>query len=322
VFQDFNLLSALTVAKNVELACNLAGVTGRAAHQRGRVLLGRVGLGHRLGFRPEQLSGGEKQRVAVARALANDPPLVLADEPSANLDSAIGRQVARLLRQLATEDGRAVVIVSHDARLKEIADRVLWLEDGTFRELATMATDPICGMAVPSTTTRTCRSTVLSGGFAPPAAGRSSPPSPAASQVGEGLPGEQPGTANPARSGATTRHQLGKEGPDPTGVYSRGVWHREESRMQGYTADKDKLQARLRRVEGQVRGLQRMVDEDAYCIDVLTQISAVNAALRGVAVLLLDDHLRHCVRDAASDDARSDLIVTEATEAIERLLKS
>jgi DNA-binding FrmR family transcriptional regulator len=92
--------------------------------------------------------------------------------------------------------------------------------------------------------------------------------------------------------------------------------------MQGYTADKDKLQARLRRVEGQVRGLQRMVDEDAYCIDVLTQISAVNAALRGVAVLLLDDHLRHCVRDAASDDARSDLIVTEATEAIERLLKS
>jgi energy-coupling factor transporter ATP-binding protein EcfA2 len=72
----------------------------------------------------------------------------LADEPTANLDSAIGRQVARLLRQLATEDHRAVVIVSHDARLEEIADRVLWLEDGTFRELATMATDPVCGMAV------------------------------------------------------------------------------------------------------------------------------------------------------------------------------
>jgi putative ABC transport system ATP-binding protein len=87
--------------------------------------------------------------VAVARALANDPPLILADEPTANLDSAIGRQVAGLLRQLATEDRRAVVIVSHDGRLEEIADRVLWLEDGTFRELATMATDPVCGMAVP-----------------------------------------------------------------------------------------------------------------------------------------------------------------------------
>jgi CsoR family transcriptional regulator, copper-sensing transcriptional repressor len=92
--------------------------------------------------------------------------------------------------------------------------------------------------------------------------------------------------------------------------------------MRGYTADKNKLQARLRRVEGQVRGLQRLVDEDAYCIDVLTQISAVNAALRGVAVLLLDDHLRHCVRDAAKSEQEGDAIVTEATEAIERLLKS
>jgi putative ABC transport system ATP-binding protein len=149
VFQDFNLVGALTVAENVELACNLAGVTGDAAHQRARALLERVGLGHRLGFRPEQLSGGEKQRVAIARAFANDPPVILADEPTANLDSAIGRQVARLLRQLATQDRRAVVIVSHDARLQEIADRVLWLEDGTFRELSTMATDPVCGMTVP-----------------------------------------------------------------------------------------------------------------------------------------------------------------------------
>ncbi len=149
IFQDFNLLSALTVAENVELACNLAGTTGHPAHQRARALLERVGLGHRLGFRPEQLSGGEKQRVAIARALANNPPVILADEPTANLDSAIGRQVARLLRQLATADHRAVVIVSHDTRLQEIADRVLWLEDGTFRELATMATDPVCGMTVP-----------------------------------------------------------------------------------------------------------------------------------------------------------------------------
>jgi DNA-binding FrmR family transcriptional regulator len=92
--------------------------------------------------------------------------------------------------------------------------------------------------------------------------------------------------------------------------------------MRGYTADKDKLQARLRRVEGQIRGLQRLIDQDVYCIDVLTQISAVNAALRGVAVLLLDDHLRHCVRDAVTDEREGDAIVTEATEAIARLLKS
>ena len=92
--------------------------------------------------------------------------------------------------------------------------------------------------------------------------------------------------------------------------------------MPGYSESKDQLQARLRRVEGQVRGLQRMVDQDTYCIDVLTQISAVNAALRSVAVALLDDHLRHCVRDAASDDERSAEIVTEATAAINRLLKS
>ena len=92
--------------------------------------------------------------------------------------------------------------------------------------------------------------------------------------------------------------------------------------MPGYSADKDQLLKRLRRVEGQVRGLQRLVDEDTYCIDVLTQISAVSAALRSVAVALLDDHLRHCVRDAATDDERSDAIVTEATDAINRLLKS
>src|SRR5919197_2025856 len=90
----------------------------------------------------------------------------------------------------------------------------------------------------------------------------------------------------------------------------------------GYSDDKDAVLKRLRRVEGQVRGLQRMVEEDTYCIDVLTQISAVNAALRKVAVALLDDHLRHCVRDASSDDAGGEAIITEATAAIDRLLKS
>ena len=148
VFQDFNLLSALDTTENVELACNLAGLRGRPARRRAVDLLTRLGLGDRLRFHPDQLSGGEKQRVAIARALANDAPLILADEPTANLDSRHGREIARLLRQLATDDRRSVVIVSHDQRLKEIADRVLWLEDGQFRELATMATDPVCRMAV------------------------------------------------------------------------------------------------------------------------------------------------------------------------------
>lgn len=150
VFQDYALLGALTAAENIEVACNLAGVTGRAAAGRAAALLERVGLAARARFRPAQLSGGEQQRVAVARALANDPPVLLADEPTANLDAAHGRDLARLLRALADE-GRAVVIVSHDARLRDIADRVLWLEDGTFRELASLARDPVCGMEVERT---------------------------------------------------------------------------------------------------------------------------------------------------------------------------
>jgi putative ABC transport system ATP-binding protein len=152
VFQDFNLLSALSALENVELACNLAGVHGHIARRRATDLLIRLGLDDRLRFRPDQLSGGEKQRVAIARALANNPTVILADEPTANLDSAHGRDIARQLRQLASDDGRSVVIVSHDDRLREIADRVLWLEDGQFRELAAMVTDPVCGMPVDTTT--------------------------------------------------------------------------------------------------------------------------------------------------------------------------
>jgi len=148
VFQDFNLLSALSALENVELACNLAGVTGTAARDRARELLSRFGLAERLHFLPAKLSGGEQQRVALARALANDPPLLLADEPTANLDSKIGHQVGLLLRSLAVDDQRSVLLVSHDPRLKEIADRVLWLEDGTFKDVARMVTDPVCGMTV------------------------------------------------------------------------------------------------------------------------------------------------------------------------------
>ncbi len=111
-------------------------------------VLADLDLSHRLHFLPEKLSGGEKQRVAIARALVNDPSLLLADEPTANLDSRIGQDVMRMLRHIAKDQGRSVIIVSHDPRIKEIADRILWLEDGQFIDMVHMATDPICGMSV------------------------------------------------------------------------------------------------------------------------------------------------------------------------------
>ncbi len=148
IFQDFNLLSALSVLENVAIVAELAGLKGRPAREKARALLTDLGLGGRLDFLPEKLSGGEKQRVAIARALINDPTLILADEPTANLDSKIGHEIMRLLRRIAKDQGRSVVIVSHDQRIRDIADRVLWLEDGAFKDIVTMATDPVCGMAV------------------------------------------------------------------------------------------------------------------------------------------------------------------------------
>ena len=151
IFQDYALLDALSATENIEVAANLAGTTGVAAHHRATELLHRVGLAHRAAARPSQMSGGEQQRVAVARALANDPPVLLADEPTANLDASRGRDLARLLRRLADEDHRSVIIVSHDDRLREIADRVLWLEDGSFRQVANLEVDPVCRMSVEPT---------------------------------------------------------------------------------------------------------------------------------------------------------------------------
>ena len=130
VFQDFNLLSALTALENVELACNLAGATGRAARQRATELLTRLGLEQRLHFHPDQLSGGEKQRVAIARALANDPPVILADEPTANLDSANGEQVLATMGQLNRELGTTFLFSSHDPMVVSHARRVVTLQDG------------------------------------------------------------------------------------------------------------------------------------------------------------------------------------------------
>lgn len=135
VFQAYNLLEALTACENVEVVLNLAGVKGQAAHARATEILTRLGLGPRLEHKPADLSGGEKQRVAIARALVNEAPLILADEPTGNLDSQTGRDVMELLCcELGRERGRAIVIVTHDHRLRAIADRTLWLEDGRLGE--------------------------------------------------------------------------------------------------------------------------------------------------------------------------------------------
>ena len=130
IFQGFNLFPALTACENVMLVLKLRGKIGMAAEQRARELLSEVGLSGRMDFLPRDLSGGQKQRVAIARALAGDSPLILADEPTGNLDHANGRNVMEILRKLATEQQRCVVVATHDNRIEETFDRVLLMEDG------------------------------------------------------------------------------------------------------------------------------------------------------------------------------------------------
>jgi len=148
IFQSFNLLESLTALENVRLVIADEATSERGATNRARELLDMLGLSHRLKSLPKQLSGGEKQRVAIARALANNPDLILADEPTANLDSKRGREVMHLLRRIAIELDKAVVIVSHDHRMREVAHRVVWLEDGRFRSDVVTARDPVCGQVV------------------------------------------------------------------------------------------------------------------------------------------------------------------------------
>ena len=130
IYQSFNLLEALTALENVSLVTTPGGLNGATPQERAKEVLGTLGLGQRLNSLPKQMSDGEKQRVAIARALAKDPALMLADEPTANLDAKRGHEVMELLRQKALETNKAVVIVSHDARIRDIADRVVRLEDG------------------------------------------------------------------------------------------------------------------------------------------------------------------------------------------------
>jgi ABC-type lipoprotein export system ATPase subunit len=131
VFQAFHLMEELTAVENVELAALLAGRSPRAARRRAEELLEQVGLTDRARFLPSALSGGQRQRVAIARALSNEPLLVLADEPTGNLDSAATLDVLQLFESLH-ESGQTLVIVTHDARIAATADRMISMRDGAF----------------------------------------------------------------------------------------------------------------------------------------------------------------------------------------------
>jgi putative ABC transport system ATP-binding protein len=131
VFQGFNLFPTLTAGENVELMLDLKGISTAIAKKRSQELLEQVGLGEKYGAFPADLSGGQKQRVAIARALAGDPKIILADEPTAALDSRTGRNVMEMMSELAHKRGRAVVIVTHDSRVLNFADRIVTIEDGS-----------------------------------------------------------------------------------------------------------------------------------------------------------------------------------------------
>ncbi len=130
IFQFFNLIPVLNAVENAALPVTLDGVSQAEAKERAKPWLARFGLSDRLTHRPDQLSGGQQQRVAVARALVADPALILADEPTGNLDTRASEEIAGLLRQVANDWGRAVVIVTHDPRIAAHADRIIFLKDG------------------------------------------------------------------------------------------------------------------------------------------------------------------------------------------------
>jgi putative ABC transport system ATP-binding protein len=130
IFQSYNLLHVMTALENVTLPMIFAGLSASQRDEKGVELLEKVGLGDRIDHRPDELSGGQRQRVAIARALANDPSIILADEPTANLDTITGREIIDLIKQLNTEDKVTVISATHDLKMLDVSDRIVDIRDG------------------------------------------------------------------------------------------------------------------------------------------------------------------------------------------------
>jgi putative ABC transport system ATP-binding protein len=131
VFQAFNLIEALTALRNVMLPIQLSGAPLSECDRRAKEVLDEVGLGHRYHHRPDELSGGQQQRVAIARALAMNPTIILADEPTANLDLATGEDIIHILRRLCDDHNVTIITATHDHKMLDTSDRILWIKDGT-----------------------------------------------------------------------------------------------------------------------------------------------------------------------------------------------
>jgi putative ABC transport system ATP-binding protein len=134
VFQSYHLFPTLTAAENVQLALDVRGERGRKARAKSCELLAKMGLADRIKAFPRELSGGEQQRVAIARALVADPAVILADEPTAALDGGNGRAIMNILAGIASEQGSAVLVVTHDSRVLPFADRIIYIEDGQLKD--------------------------------------------------------------------------------------------------------------------------------------------------------------------------------------------
>ena len=131
IFQAFNLIPSLTALRNVMLPLLFSGMDNHAAEERAKEVLGEVGLEHRLHHRPDEVSGGQQQRIAIARALAMEPSIMLADEPTANLDLHTGEEIIQTLRNLCDHHGVTVITATHDHKMLDKSDRILWIKDGT-----------------------------------------------------------------------------------------------------------------------------------------------------------------------------------------------